>query len=312
MAVTMASIRAHAARIFFMHLGSFVAVILFFVVFGHYGNSEKGLRPALLTALIVDSGYIALAYRYGEQKHFDVGIWIMYAIGTVAVYLGLEPVSSLYLVYSPAILFSALTLTAIVPVILGREPFTYYFARRQVPAWQLKTREFYSINRVMSIYWTLIFFTAAILCAYSPRDLRFTALFPNLVVFVLGVPATFWLPRVYLSLFPAGLPESIEPLIMSMPMAFRADAARNARVRIQFQVSGAEPGAYWLRIDDGKCESFEGVTEAPDLTVNTPGEVWVRIAHGQIDGAKALADGLYQVKGDSAILEKMKKWFSAG
>lgn len=295
-----------------MQIGSFVAVILYFVLCGASGNSEKGVRSALLTALIVDSGYIALAYRHGEQKYFDFGIWTMFAVGTLAAYLGLEPVSSLYRFYSPAILFVALSLTAVVPLILGREPFTYYFARRQVPGWQLKTREFYSINRVMTAYWTLIFFAAASLCAYSPRDLRFTALFPNLVVFVLGIPAAFWLPRVYLRLFPAGLPESIEPLIMSMPMVFRADAARGARARIQFQVSGAERAAYWLRIDDGKCESFEGVTEAPDLTVTTPGEVWVRIAHGQLDGAKALADGLYQVQGDYAILGKMKEWFSAG
>ena len=164
----------------------------------------------------------------------------------------------------------------------------------------------------MTVYWTLIFFAAAGLCAYSPRDLRFTLVFPNLVIFVLGIPAQFWLPRVFLRLFPAGLPESVEPLIMSMPMVFKADAARDAKVRIQFHVSGAEPGAYWLRIGDGKCESFEGVTEAPDLTVTTPGEVWVRIAHGQLDGAKALADSLYQVQGDYAILGKMNEWFNAG
>ena len=46
--------------------------------------------------------------------------------------------------------------------------------------------------------------------------------------------------------------------------------------------------------------------------MTTPGEVLVRIAHGQLDGAKALADGLYQVQGDYAILGKMNEWFNAG
>lgn len=105
-----------------MQIGSFVAVILYFVLYGASGYSEKGLGSALLTGLIVDSGYVALAYCQGEQKHFDFGIWTMFAVGTLAAYLGFEPVYSLYRVYSPAILFVALSLTAIVPLILGREP----------------------------------------------------------------------------------------------------------------------------------------------------------------------------------------------
>jgi len=305
-------IGARAARFFFMHLGSFIAVIVYFYLCGASGYSPPGVRLALLTALIVNCGYTVLAYWQGEQKHFDFGIWTMFALGATAAYLGIEPVFRLFLLYSPAILFVTLGLTAIVPLLLGREPFTYYFARRQVPRWQFKTREFYVINHVMTVYWILIFSAAGALCAYSPLDPRFTFLLPNLAVFVLGIPAQFWLPPLYFKLFPPELPQFVEPLIMAMPMAFKAKPARDARARIQFQVSGAEPGSYWLRIADGKCESFEGVTEAPDLTVTTPGEVWVRIAHGQLDGAKALADGLYQVQGDYAILGKMNEWFNAG
>jgi putative sterol carrier protein len=98
---------------------------------------------------------------------------------------------------------------------------------------------------------------------------------------------------------------------MGMPMTFRAKAASDARAHIQFHVSGAEAGTYWLRIAAGRCESFEGVTDAPDLTVHTPGTVWVRIVHGELDGAKALADGLYRVEGDLLILAKMRDWFTA-
>jgi putative sterol carrier protein len=47
------------------------------------------------------------------------------------------------------------------------------------------------------------------------------------------------------------------------------------------------------------------------LTVHTPDTVWVRIAHGQLDGAKALAEGLYEVQGDLLILAKMQEWFAA-
>ena len=68
------TIGSRALRFFFMHLGSLVAVIVYFHLYGASGYSEEGLRSALLTALVVKSGYMALAYWYGEHKHFDFGI----------------------------------------------------------------------------------------------------------------------------------------------------------------------------------------------------------------------------------------------
>jgi putative sterol carrier protein len=297
-------------RFFFMHLGSLVAVIVYFHLCQTSGYTPEGVRAALLTALVVKSGYMALAYWQGEHKHFDFGIWTMFAIGTAAAYLGIEPVFGVFRRYSPAILFTTLGLTAVVPPLLGREPFTYYFARRQIPRWQLKTREFYVVSRVMTGYWAIIFFAAAGLCLYAPRDPRFTFVFPNLLVFLVGIPAQWWLPPLFFRLFPPKLPRSIEPLIMGMPMTFNAKAAADARAAIQFRVTGTDPGLYWLRIGGGKCESFEGVTDRPDLTVHTPDAVWVQIIHGELDGARALADGLYRVEGDALILAKMSQWFT--
>ncbi|MGH7818719.1 MAG: SCP2 sterol-binding domain-containing protein [Candidatus Binatia bacterium] len=294
-----------------MHLGSLVAVIVYFLLYGASGYSAEGLRSALLTALLVKSGYMAIAWWYDEHKHFDFGIWIMFAVGAAAVLLEVDAVVGLYRVYSPAILFTTLGLTAIVPTLLGRASFVEYFARRSVPRWQQKTPEFRAINSVMTVYWALIFFAAAALCAYAPLDPRFTFVFPNLLIFGPGITAQWWLPRLYFRLFPPGLPQSIEPLIMAMPMVFDPAAARGAKARIQFHVSGADSGAWWVRISDGRCESFEGVTEAPDLTVRTPDTVWMKIARGQLDGARALADGLYQAQGDFTILAKMSSWFVA-
>jgi len=304
------TLESRAARFFFMHLGSLVAVVVYFHLYGASGYSAEGLRSALLTALLVKSGYMALAYWYGEHKHFDFGIWIMFAVGTVAAYANLEPLVGLFRVYSATILFVTLGLTAVVPLSLGREPFTYYFARRQLPRWQMRTAEFHRISRVMTVYWALIFFAAAALCAYAPRDPRFTFLFPNLLVFGPGITAQWWLPPLYFKIFPPELPQTIEPLIMAMPMAFNAKAAGDARAAIQFRVSGIEPGDYWLRIADGRCESFEGIAEKPDLTVHTPDTVWLQIAHGKLDGGNALAQGLYRVDGDFALLIKMQQWFA--
>ena len=304
------TVGSRAARFFFMHLGSLVAVVVYFHLYGASGYSAEGLRSALFTALLVKSGYMALAYWHGEHKHFDFGIWIMFAVGTIAAYGHVEPLTGLFRVYSAAILFVTLGVTAVLPLSLGREPFTYYFARRQLPLWQLKTAEFHAVSRAMTLYWALIFFAAAAFCAYAPLDPRFTFLFPNLLVFGPGITAQWWLPPLYFKLFPPKLPQTIEPLIMGMPMAFNAGTASDARAIIQFRVTGTEPGDYWLRIAGGRCESFEGIADRADLTVHTPDTVWLQIAHGKLDGGNALAEGLYRVDGDYAILGKMREWFA--
>src|SRR5947207_4619965 len=50
---------------------------------------------------------------------------------------------------------------------------------------------------------------------------------------------------------------------------------------------------------------------AADLTVYTPGTVWLKIAHGELDGERALRDGLYRAEGDFALLGKIGEWFPA-
>ena len=297
-------------RFFFIHLGSFVAVIVFFVLAGRAGYSAAGVRSALVVALAVATAYLALARRAGELKYFDVSLWLLFAVGTLVTTAGPRPAAQLFERYSPALLFTTLGLTALVPPLLGREPFTYYYARRQTPAWQQRLPEFVAINRVMTAYWMCLFFAAAALAAFAPTDPRFTVVGPNLLTFGAGMSANWWLPRLYLWLFPPELPSAIEPLLLGMPLAFDRRAAGDSRAVIQFRVSGAESGDYHVRVERGTCRSFTGMAAAPDLVVHTPDTVWMRIARGELDGGRALQEGLYRAEGDLAVLAKMGEWFN--
>jgi hypothetical protein len=216
---------------------------------------------------------------------------------------------SLYQRYSPAILFAAFGLTAFLPLLVGPEPFTVHFARRQVPRWQLELPSFAAITRLLAAYWVIIFFAAMALASWAPTDWRFTLLYPNLVIFALGLPAALWLPPLYMKAFPPALPDRIEPLIMGMPLVFDPAAAGDGRATIQFDVTGAEAGTFHLRIEGGRCRSFEGAYRDPDLIVHTPDAVWKQIARGELDGGRALAEGLYRVEGDYAVLAKLNAWF---
>ena len=297
-------------RFFYMHIGSFVAVIVYFTFAGGAEYSPAGVRTALIVALALETAYIWLARRAGELKHFDVSLWLLFATGALATTAGFTGLARLFEYYSPALIFTTLGLTALLPPLLGGEPFTYYYARRQTPAWQQRLPEFVAINRVMTGYWAIVFFTAAALAAAAPTDWRYTALFPNLLTFGAGMTATWWLPLLYLKLFPPALPTTIEPLLLGMPLAFDRKAAGDDRAVIQFRVSGPEAGTYHVHVDRGRCRSFTGEAPAPDLVVHTPDSVWMRIARGELDGGEALQQGLYHIDGDLAVLAKMKEWFN--
>jgi hypothetical protein len=295
-------------HIFFLHFGTLVLIVTYFVALGPPPFQPDAVRRALRVGLVASSAYIAIARRRGELKQFDIGVWLMFAAGVLGS-LGSGPLIPLFQHYSPAVVPATLGFTALVPMLIGREPFTVHFARDTTPAWQMRTAEFPAIIRAVSAWWVAVFFSAAALAAWDPLDWHFTTLYPNLVIVVLGLSAALWLPPLYLKLFPPGLPTHIEPLVMGMPLVFDKRAAGDTRACIQFRVSGEDPADYHLRIERGRCRSFEGAADAPDLTVHTPGPVWLQIARGELDGTRALMDGLYRVEGNLDILVKMQEWF---
>jgi hypothetical protein len=294
---------------FFVHVGSFVAVIVYFVIHGMASAPAEGARIALPVALVVMSVYMLAAHRRRLLKHFDFGLWSMFAVGSASVLGGWEAARSLFADYSAAILFCTLCLVAVVPPLVGREPFTMFFARRGTPAWQQRTRDFVIINWIITAWFAVLFAAAAVLAARAPHDLLFTFVYPNLLIFVAGLPSQFWLPPLYLRLFGPQPPETVEAAILGMPLTFDAKAAEGANATIQFRVSGADGGDFWLRVADGACEGFEGRAAAADLTITTPNSVWLGIARGEFDGPQALLDGRFSIEGDSSILLRFREWF---
>lgn len=296
-------------RFFFIHLGTLIGIITYFQVLERGMFTPEAVRSACVTGLVVHLVYMAVARWRGYAKQHDVGLALWYAGGAVAAYAGVEGIVGLFQRYSPALLFTVLGVTSLVPLVLGRETFTYFYGRRNVPRWQQKLPAFDEINRVMTAFWTLIFFAAAAITLMAPTDPMYTVVYPNLLVLLVGIPAQFWVPGLYMRLFPPGFPTSAEALIMGMPFVFDPRAAGDTKADIQFRVTGDEPGDYYLRIQPGRCESFEGLAETPALTVHTPNAVWMGIARGELDGNQALMEGLYRAEGDYLLLARIPELF---
>src|SRR5215468_6802419 len=196
----------------------------------------------------------------------------------------------------------AALMTAALPPLLGYDWFTAYFERRTLPPWLQKLPVTRRISRVIGTFWIAIFLVAAALCAHAPSDWRFTFLYPNVLIFGVGLAGNRLLPMLYLKLFAAEPPTTAEAVIMGMPFVFNRRAAAGVRTEIQFRVSGGEPGDYWVRIAGGRCESFTGDAPTAAVTIYTPDTVWLRIVRGELDGTQAFFQGLFHVTGNIATL----------
>jgi len=105
-------------------------------------------------------------------------------------------------------------------------------------------------------------------------------------------------------------PKSVPQAIEGMTLSFDPDVAKDLSATIQFQVSGNDSGDYYLTIADGQCQFAEGIVVDPTLTINTPADVWLKIARKEMNGAIALMSRKYKASGKIGLLLKMDNLFS--
>ena len=70
-------------------------------------------------------------------------------------------------------------------------------------------------------------------------------------------------------------------------------------------------GNGWFPSAGGGCKVRKGEAVAPVLTIETPADIWVKIARGEIDRPKAFMQGLYRAKGDMKVLMRLPQLFGA-
>ncbi len=104
-------------------------------------------------------------------------------------------------------------------------------------------------------------------------------------------------------------PDSIETFMMIMPMGFIADKAGDTKATIQFDFSGEVSGSCHMKIEEGKIDAVQGPSDAPDLYIETPFEVWMDIMTGKTDGQQMFMAGKYKVNGDLSLLLRMNELF---
>jgi putative sterol carrier protein len=105
--------------------------------------------------------------------------------------------------------------------------------------------------------------------------------------------------------------EDMRLLLRGMAAMFNSQAAGNLKATIQFEVTGKQSGNWFLSIENGKCAFQEGKVNDPNLTIQTPSEVWLAIANKELDGQQAFMEGKYMATGDISLLMRMRSLFGS-
>lgn len=107
-------------------------------------------------------------------------------------------------------------------------------------------------------------------------------------------------------------PDSLETFMMIMPMGFNSERAGDMRAVLQFNFSGEVDGSCHFKIENGKIEAKEGASEKPDLTIESPFEVWMDVITGKADGQQMFMQQEYKAVGDLSLLMGMNDLFGRG
>lgn len=74
----------------------------------------------------------------------------------------------------------------------------------------------------------------------------------------------------------------------------------------QFDIGGADPGAYYIEIADGKGKVSEGTHASPNITLSLSSQDWADMVAGKLDGTAAFMTGKLKLKGDIGLAMRLQ------
>jgi putative sterol carrier protein len=254
----------------------------------------------------------------GHSTYLERAFLGFLAAGAAWLFFTPPSLSSLFVEHSTTLLYLTLFSITLLPQLFGYDPFTYAIAKQWTPEAVWRTPQFRTINLHITYFWSVIFLLAFLSCWLGRGKPLYSNVLPLILVLGAGLPFSKIYPGYYLqkgfsSPSPGSSfsPQTAKELISGMPQGFDPEEGKDVVGEVQFYISGEGGGKMVLSIADGRCTFREGEARSPRLTIRSPGDIWLKVARGEINRAKALMDGLYQVEGDMNLLLKMGDLFRA-
>jgi len=298
---------------------SFIPTITFKVIARMGEPTLSQARIATVIGLFLAIVQIIISKKVlKESTYLERAFLGFLAAGTLWAFAAPQPIAGLYVDYNTSLLYFVLFLTTLMPQLLGFDPFTFTMAKRWSPEAVWKTPQFLAINLHITYMFSAIMFAAFLSNVLGQGKPVYAIIVPRALIFGLGIPFSRMYPAYYLKrrgvtrpvISTADFPDTVKELILKMPARFNPEAAGSIKAQIQYSISGNGGGEFVLFIDNGSCSSHEGVIPDPDLLIESPADVWMKISRGEINAPQAMMKGLYKVQGDMDLLMNMRKYFS--
>jgi hypothetical protein len=100
-------------------------------------------------------------------------------------------------------------------------------------------------------------------------------------------------------------PDSLDDFILLMPLGLNSEAVGDKKAILQFKFSGTVKDPCHFIIEKGKIGAKPGISEKPDLTIETPFELWMDIMTRKADGQKLFMQQKYKVFGDLSLMMRL-------
>jgi putative sterol carrier protein len=94
-----------------------------------------------------------------------------------------------------------------------------------------------------------------------------------------------------------------------MSMGFNPEAALDLKADLQFYFSGKVEGPCYFKIENGGITTGIGEAENPEVTIESPFEIWMDILTGKADGQQMFIEQKYKVTGDLSLLLRLNQLF---
>jgi putative sterol carrier protein len=300
-----------------LSLTSFFSVVIFNLL-ARVGEAPlKQIRMAAVAGLVLAGVQMAFSRKVLKRTtYLERAFMGFLAAGTAWVYFTTVEIAPRFVEYSDPLLYIVLCMVALVPQLFGYDPFTYAIAKQWYPEIVWNTPQFRTINLHITYVWSIIFFSCFLSTWLGHGKPLFSTILPIFLNVGVGLLFSRKYPEYYLSrrfasrtIDPSAFPPTARELVYRMPVSFSPQAASGVKADIQFNLSGEGGGKIVLSIADGQCTVREGQVSAPTLAITSPGEVWLKMARGEINRPKALMEGLFKVEGDMNLLMKMGELF---
>ena len=97
-------------------------------------------------------------------------------------------------------------------------------------------------------------------------------------------------------------PDSLDSFMLFLPFGIKSEVVGDKKVILQFKFSGDVEDSCYFTIKKGNIVAKKGTWENPDLTIETPFDVWMDIMTHKVDGQQMFMEQKYKVNGDISLM----------